>query len=207
MTGERCRTTRRGKAVWGWRLRAAGLLACAGLLASCGTQVRQGQTSSYLVLTNLQGASGATGTFGSTVLSDVVTIVNNVPTVFNDPGQASFDLQMKDPIGTAPSPNNSITLTQYHVEFVRSDGRNVPGVDVPYAFDGALTATVSGSANVGFTLVRHAAKEEAPLKALAFGGTPLTVIAKVTFYGHDQTGREVSTSGNIEITFWNFADA
>ena len=53
--------------------------------------------------------------------------------------------------------------------FIRADGRNTPGVDVPYGFDGAFTATVSGGEpTVGFELVRHIAKEEAPLAALAF---------------------------------------
>ena len=41
------------------------------------------------------------------------------------------------------------------------------GVDVPYGFDGAFTVTVAGAADASFTLVRHIAKEEAPLAALA----------------------------------------
>ncbi|MCK7469888.1 MAG: hypothetical protein MZU95_03085 [Desulfomicrobium escambiense] len=42
----------------------------------------------------------------------------------------------------APTPVNSVTVTRYHVAFKRSDGRNTPGVDVPYAFDGAATGTI-----------------------------------------------------------------
>jgi len=102
---------------------------------------------------------------------------------------------------------NSITITQYHVEYIRSDGRNVQGVDVPFAFDGAVTVTVAGTATVPFTLVRIQAKQEAPLAALAFGGgaNTITTIARVTFYGHDQNGREVSVSGNIEVSFSDWA--
>jgi hypothetical protein len=33
-----------------------------------------------------------------------------------------------------------------------------------------------------------------------------TAIATVTVYGHDQTGREASVSGNIGIGFANYAD-
>ncbi len=135
--------------MWG-----AAVLALAGavLSSSCGDQTRQGQTSSYLLLTTLEGASGAKpGTFGTVVSSDVITVVNQVPTIFADPGQAAFKLALKDPGSStspnAPTSNNFITLTQYHVEYVRSDGHNVPGVDVPYAFDGAATATVSDSTN------------------------------------------------------------
>jgi hypothetical protein len=199
------------KAVWGARIRLAGALACAVLVSSCGDMTREGTASSYLIMTSLTGTSGAKpGTFSSTLLSDVITVVNNVPSTFNDPGQATLQLAMKDagPTGSpnSPSQNNFITLTQYHVQYIRSDGHNIQGVDVPYAFDGGITATISGSSSVGFTLVRHTAKEEAPLQTLQSGSPPLTCIAQVTFYGHDQTGREVSVSGNIEITFSNFGD-
>ena len=104
---------------------------------------RQGQTSSYLVLTTLGGVGRQAGPFSTVVSSDVVTVVNSSVTIFNDPGQAGFQLALKDPGSSAspnsPTANNFITLTQYHVEYVRSDGHNVPGVDVPYAFDGAAT--------------------------------------------------------------------
>ncbi len=203
----------RRKAVWGAKAVTALMLAAAGLLsASCGDQTRQGQASSYLVVTSLQGASGASpDTFGTFLLSDVVTVVNSSSTIFNDVGQAAFQLALKDPGSSAspnaPTPNNFITLTQYHVEYVRSDGHNVPGVDVPFAFDGGVTTTISDTGTVAFTLVRNQAKLEAPLKALSLNGLVITTIAKVTFYGHDQTGREVSATGNIEISFANFADS
>jgi hypothetical protein len=199
------------KAVWGARVTLAAVFVCAMLGASCGKLTRQGTASSYLILTSLTGTSGAQpGTFSNTLLSDVITVINNVPSTFNDPGQAGFQLALKDPGSSTspnqPTPNNFITITQYHVEYVRSDGHNIQGVDVPYAFDGAVTATVTDAATVGFTLVRHEAKKEAPLATLNSGGAPLTTIARVTFYGHDQTGREVSVTGNIEITFLNLAD-
>jgi hypothetical protein len=201
----------RRKAVWSARRALAGALACTMLAASCGKQTREGTASSYLVLTTLQGASGAQpGTFGTVLQSDVITVVNGTATIFSDPGQAAFQLALKDPGSSTspngPTPNNFITITQYHVKYIRSDGRNVEGVDVPYSFDGAATVTVSDTASVGFTLVRTQAKQEAPLKALALNGLVVTTIAQVTFYGHDQTGREVSVSGNIEVSFANFGD-
>jgi hypothetical protein len=199
------------KAVWGARVALMGVLACAMLATSCGDLTRQGQAASYLVITNLQGASGAeSGTLANVVKSDVITVVNGSPTYFSDPGSATFQLALKDPGGAtspnSPTPNNFITITQYHVEYVRSDGRNQQGVDVPFAFDGAVTTTVSDTASVGFTLVRNQAKLEAPLKALQTNPIVITAIAKVTFYGHDQTGREVSVTGNIEVSFANFGD-
>jgi hypothetical protein len=203
------KTAKSRLALFGTRV---GLLIATALLSSCGQQVRDGQTSSYLILTTLQGASGAKpDDLGTVVSSDVITVVANTPTFFADPGSATFQLALKDPGSStspnAPTPNNYITLTQYHVKYVRSDGHNTEGVDVPYAFDGALTATVSDTTTVAFTLVRNQAKSEAPLKALAVNPIVLTTIAEVTFYGHDQTGRQVSVKGNIEISFANFGDA
>jgi hypothetical protein len=201
---ERKTTMIRKKAVWGARIVLA-LFAGAVLLVStsCGDAVRAGQGSSFLVISTLQGGPGDTGTLGSTLASDVLEDDGGF---FGDRGQATFTLQMKDPV-VSPSPNNSITLTQYHVEYVRADGRNTPGVDVPFPFDSGLTLTISGSGSTGFTLVRNQAKLEAPLTALRFGGGAkiISTIARVTFYGRDQTGHEVSVTGNIEVNFADWA--
>lgn len=190
----------RRKVVWGARGRLTVALTGVVLLMSCGQAVRQGQASSYLVLTSLTGGSAG----ASTVESDVIS---NTGSSFTDSGQAAFQVLMKDNGGLGPSPVNAITITQYHVEYVRTDGRNVQGVDVPFAFDGAVTATISASGGVAFTLVRIQAKQEAPLKALASAGgaQAITTIARVTFYGHDQTGREVSVTGSIQVTFADWA--
>jgi hypothetical protein len=202
----------RGKAVWGSRIRAAAALTTAALipllLTSCSEAIRSGQSPYYLTMVNLEGAPGLSTSFGSTLQSDVLNVTPaGVQSIASDNGRASLLLTAKDPQGPGPSPVNSITITQYHVEYVRSDGRNTQGVDVPFAFDGGVTATISGSATVAFTLVRVQAKQEAPLKALAFdgGANTITTVAHVTLYGHDQNGREVSVTGNIEVSFSDWA--
>jgi hypothetical protein len=199
------------KVVWGSGIRLAGAVVLATAISSCGDLTREGTSSSYLIVGVLQAASGADPTtFTSGLASDVITVKDNVATIFNDPARVTFKLGLKDP-GPASSPasptqNNWITLTQYHVQYLRSDGHNVEGVDVPYAFDGGLTGTVSDDTTVGFTLVRNQAKMEAPLAALTTNPIVLSTIARVTFYGHDQTGREVSATANIDVTFANFGD-
>jgi hypothetical protein len=162
--------------------------------------IRTGQASSYLVITTLTGGEQGSATVESDVISDEGGIAQ-------DSGQATLTLQMKDVGGPGPSPVNSITITQYHVEYIRSDGRNVQGVDVPFAFSSGVTATVVQSASVSFTLVRAQAKHEAPLRALAGhgGAQHINTVARVTFYGRDQTGREVSVTGNIEVSFADWA--
>ena len=101
-----------------------------------------------------------------------------------------------------------LSISSSAFEYTRADGHNIQGVDVPYAWDGAVTATISSTAStsVGFVLVRLAAKEEAPLFQLRTSNQILTVIAKVTFYGHDQTGNQTSITGSIQIDFGNFGD-
>ncbi len=42
--------------------------------------------------------------------------------------------------------------------------------------------------------------------ALRSNGVIINTIAEVTFYGRDQTGREVSVVANIQVDFGNFAD-
>jgi hypothetical protein len=199
------------KAVWG--ARAAAIIACAALTTSCGKLTREGTSASYLIINALEGAPGTSTNFSGVLQSDVLNTDPQTGTqsIAPDQGRAQFTLALKDAGSTnsptQPSQNNFITVTQYHVEYVRTDGRNVQGVDVPYAFDGAVTATVSGSTSVPFTLVRIQAKEEAPLQALAFGGgaRAISTIAHVTFFGHDQTGRDVSVTGNIEVDFADWA--
>jgi hypothetical protein len=202
----------RTKAVWGGRVKLAAACAIAlALLAitSCSKMIRTGQSPVYLQLTELQGGAGVSGAFGSVLQSDVLNFnpATGVGSIAPDRGQATFAVVLKDPVASTPSPANAITLTQYHVEYVRSDGRNTQGVDVPYAFDGAVTLTMGSGGSVGFTLVRVQAKQEAPLQALAFGGGANTIstIARVTFYGHDQNGRDVSVTGNIEVDFSDWA--
>lgn len=202
----------RHKAVWGSGTAVAMLVSCV-LFAGCG-KAREGRAAASLVIESLTGASGAEPEEYETELaSDVLTIVKSgteeVPTIFQDPGQVTLRLVMKDVAGgTAPTSNNWVTLTRYHVSYFRADGRNTPGVDVPYGFDGTITGTVTGSASFGFTLVRAAAKAEAPLPALVGGGGArfISAIAEVTFYGQDGHGNDVSATGRISVHFADWGD-
>jgi hypothetical protein len=194
------------KAVWGARVRLAGAIVALLATVSCGDLSRQGTASTYLIVSSLEAASGAApSTFSTNLASDVITVVNDFPTVFADGGQVTFTLATKDP-GAATSPQNFITIDRYRVRYLRTDGRNIEGVDVPYGFDGAFTVTVSGTASAGFTLVRVQAKEEAPLRALGANNGVISAIAEVTFYGQDQTGRAVTASARMSVNFANWGD-
>jgi hypothetical protein len=202
------------------RLLAA--LAVAAASISCGDAVRQGSSPVYLVIDSLLGSRGAVspGTPSSTLNSDVITNVTSpapcttdhpCPIVFGDSGQVTMHAPLKD-VGTtgalSPTTNNEVTITRYHVEYIRADGRNTQGVDVPYAFDGAVTATIGpgATATIGFVLVRNVAKQESPLVQLVSSTNLISAIGRVTFYGQDRTGNAVSATGEILITFGNFGD-
>ena len=191
--------------------------------ASCGDVVRSGRAPVFLVIDSLQASRGGptTGTFTSTLSSDVLTLVttpapcttdNPCPTIFGDSGQASLRLSPKDigPVGapTTPSSNNEVTITRVHISYRRTEGRNTPWVDVPFAFDTASTATVpaASAVTIGFPLVRNTAKEESPLVQLVSNGIIVSTIADVTFYGRDQVGNDISATGSIGIAFGNFGD-
>jgi len=206
---------------------ATRILALGALVAvstSCGDVVRSSRAPVIVVINSIQAQAGRAGGFGplgGVLLSDVITNVTSpppcapaspCPTIFNDVAQAQLSLALKD-IGTpavpaVPSTNNQVTITRVHIEYIRADGRNTPGVDVPWAFDGAVTATipVSGTATLGFEIVKHVAKEESPLVQLQQSASIITTIARITFYGTDIVGNEVSATGQIQVDFGNFGD-
>lgn len=200
---------------------AALLLAASALVTSaCGEVARTGRSPGYLQIVRLEAASGAEpDEFGNTLASDVLTLVkddddNLIPTIFGDNGRVEFRVGLKDPgpsaAPTQPSPLNAITLSQYRVVYKRSDGRNTQGVDVPYAFDGGLTFTVppAGTAAGTFSIVRIQAKEEPPLRNMAFNGGAqiISTVAEITFYGKDQSGNDVVATGTMSVSFGDFGD-
>lgn len=217
-------------AAWHPRRGALHQFACVGLLAavglvstSCGEVARTGRAPVFIIIEQIQAASGAEpDTLSAVLRSDVQTLVSQqqngqtvrVPTTFNDIGSATFRLALKNPgspvFPTTPSTLNEVTLTRYRIRFQRADGRNTPGVDVPHGFDGALTVTIpaTGTATAAFDVVRHQNKAEPPLSNMVGGGAAnlISTIAEITFYGRDQAGNEISASGFLTVNFGDFGD-
>ena len=182
----------------------AGLVLAALGGSACGSDtVREGQASSYLIIDRLVMEGGNEGApFQSDVVGD--------EGIFEDGAAVVLSAAMRDVTNpNGPTTNNLITINRYRVTFRRSDGRRTEGVDVPYAFDGAVTATVGPGdiVTVPFVIVRIQAKLEAPLAALRFHGGALAIstIADVTFFGRDQAGREVTVTGSTSVNFADWA--
>ena len=190
----------------------AGVLVCVVLVSGCiNDRLTALRSSSLLIIERIGAARG--GTSDAPIPTLLPSDVSTGGAVFDDIARVTTRVALKDP-GTAenpvsPTPSNFVTVTRYRVEYRRTDGRNTPGVDVPFPFDGGVTfTTVTGIQTGDFVLVRASAKLEAPLRALRDGGGAIVIntIAEVTFYGHDQTGAEVTASGAIGINFADWTD-
>ena len=198
--------------------RLAAVVLVAATTASCGSDLlRTGRSPVYLTISSFVLTNGATGDEGTNLLSDVQTIVEQqvggvsvrVPTIFNDTAVANIQVVAKDP--TRPTTAmNAVTVTRYRVTFRRADGRNTPGVDVPFGWDGGASVTISagGVGTVPFDIVRHSSKSEPPLRNLVNNGgiQYIYTVAEITFFGRDQNGNEVTVSGLVDVAFSDFGD-
>ena len=182
------------------------LLVVVSLIAAssaCGEFTREGRSPVVLVVDSLF-VNDDQGTLNSDVLTKGSTL--------NDMAEVEMRVILKDPgapgVTVNPTLLNAVTITRYRVEYRRTDGRSVQGVDVPYAFDSAMTITVpsDGTGTTTFQLVRHSAKEESPLRALSSNFDIISTIAYVPFYGRDQAGNDISATASIGIDFADFAD-
>jgi hypothetical protein len=161
------------------------------------------------------------------LLSDVVG--NDGVTVTADNVLVLVAVREKNPgLQTLPQVPLAVLLDKYEVHFVRSDGRNIEGVDVPRSFVGALSGAVdaqltTGQVPITVEVVRAQAKLEAPLSELRgqlvssgaatttppptdLQGRPLvvTMFAQVTIYGHTIKGNNVKDTSSAQIDFADF---
>ena len=74
------------------------------------------------------------------------------------------------------------------------------------ASNGGMTMQPQDNVDIIVELVRHVAKAEAPLAALAADRNIISTIATITFYGKDQAGNNVIVTGQVQVNFGNFAD-
>ena len=188
------------------------LLAASVFLTSCNPVENETESASLLIVESLTGLSMA-GIEGFFLQSDVLIqdAATGVTSVRADSAAASFRAATLDPNPLlGESPYNDIQLTRYVVRYVRADGQNREGVDVPYTFEGSLSALIriGVSTTVSFVIVREVAKQEPPLLNLraAYPGDVLNVTAKVDFYGHDLANKAVKATGMLPITFANYGN-
>lgn len=195
------------------KLRFLVLIIAALVLGGCVAKEGDTTSASFLVINSLTGNDLEGNAGSTTVFSDV----DMGGSIVNDNGVASVSTLTYNP--TEDSEAHDITyymnviVDQIDVEFMRTDGRNVEGVDVPYRFTQPINMIVPVDENVEipFVLIRHVAKLEAPLFALreiTSQGVVLQLVAKVTLHGKDLGGHRVApVSGYISVWCSNFADS
>ena len=191
-------------------LRLGVLAAFVLFLFSCNSVVKESESSTLLLLLDLT-AQDMDGNEANFLQSDVLYQDQETSTIYADIGEATLRAQLMDPsTGVLDSVYNDIELTKYTVKYARSDGKNTEGVDVPYSFDGALSAYIQVGSDVGvsFVLVREVAKLEPPLINLSEGRSEgvLQMTARIDFYGHDLIGNNVQATGYLTIFFANYAN-
>jgi hypothetical protein len=174
--------------------------------SSCSKLSKDTRSNSKLIIVNLTGTN-LLGEETNYLQSDVLT-ANLVVT--SDAAKAAFTAELLNPGAAEFSQYNDIMVTRYVVSYTRSDGKNVEGVDVPYSFEGYLSALVSigTSTEVNFIVVREVAKLEPPLVGLqdGRGDGVLQVKARVDFYGHDLANKSVTATGYLTIFFANYSE-
>lgn len=187
------------------------ILALGMLGVGCSPLVDESEAPNRLVVLEITttNVSGATGVLQSDVVTIVDTDAGPVATVFEDVAGVTFR-NTWFAFGVTPTDLNDLVVTRYRVTYQRSDGRNQPGKDVPFPFDGTLNVHVPVN-DVGtgqFTLVRAQAKLEEPLFSLRNGGAEgeLSVTAFIEFWAHDLIGRGVRTTATYPIHFADWAD-
>lgn len=106
---------------------------------------------------------------------------------------------------------NDLVLERYEVHYIRSDGRGVEGVDVPFSLTGNLAQIIPEGGETTFSLevVRRQAKVEPPLGNLVGGGGAfvVTMFAEITLHARTQIGQVAnSVTGRLQLDFADFAD-
>lgn len=178
---------------------AAALAAVAALaMGGCGADYVEGDTSSVLLLIN--NIAG-----GTPQLSDVR---GEQGAIINCQIELELTARPKNPtspVGVA----EDVRLNRYTVTYRRADGRSQEGIDVPFAISGNTTALVSSEGTATTTLavdlVRHQAKLEPPLMNIT-GLQVVTMQADITVFGRTVSGKNVTSSGSVQVTFADFAD-
>ncbi len=195
------------------KLKLLVLIIAALALASCQAKEDDSTSASFLVITSLTGNDLAGKAGSTTVFSDVITNGS----IINDSAVAVVTALTYNP--TEDSEAHDITyymnviVDQVDVEFMRTDGKNTEGVDVPYHFSQPMNmlVEVDKTASIPFILIRHVAKMESPLIQLRDFPSEefvLQLLAKVTMHGKDLAGHRIApVSGYLTVWCANFADA
>jgi hypothetical protein len=171
-------------------------------LGACGSAdyVTNSQASVLLIVAAING--------GAVLDSDVRNGADS-NVVCPDTVTVTLAVRNKNLQADAPRVPGAVLIQRYQVQYSRSDGLSVQGVDVPYTVSGALSSAVdvatSGGEDVPIEVVRRQAKLDPPLSNIT-GYDIVTMFATITISGQTVSGDSVTASGSMQIDFANFGD-
>ena len=180
-------------------------------LFSCNPVADESRSDSILVVLSVTGTDIEDNEVNF-LQSDVVNVDpdTGAESVTGDAANVTFTAKLIDPSVTDASHYNSVQVTRYTVQYIRSDGKSIEGVDVPYSFEGAISVLVEidSITEASFIVVREVAKLEPPLIELSEGRGEgvMEVVARIDFYGHDAANNTVKATGYLTIFFANYID-
>jgi hypothetical protein len=192
----------------------AALAALAALTAlACNPIENSTQSASLLTVVSITGLDIAAKDANFTQSDVLVTnSTTGLSTITDDVAKATLSastLALNPPAGT--SQYNDIQLDKMVITYIRTDGRNTQGVDVPYSFEQNLSQVihVGQETTFSFIIVRASAKQEPPLIGLRAGATRGEVLytnARIDFYAHDLAGKKITATGYLPVEFADFAN-
>src|SRR5512138_1773843 len=194
-------------------MRRLGVVVAAAIaLASC-NNLTDSSAAVELRILKVQATQGWEGSSAQPVdmlFSDVRTCFST----WNDNAFLSMDLIAKNPNYKDINERtmNDVLVNRYEVKYVRSDGHNVEGLDVPYKITGGMSAMVllnaTQATDAAIVVVRHTAKSEAPIATLVTGGNEdlISVTGVITVWGQTTSGDTVTATGYLPITFGDFGE-
>ena len=192
----------------------AALAVLAALAAlSCNPIENSTQSASLLTVVTITGMD-ITNKDSNFTQSDVLTTdaATGLSTITDDVAKATLaasTLAPNPPAGI--SQYNDIQFDKIVISYSRTDGRNSPGVDIPYSFEQNLSQLIriGEQTTISFVIVRASAKQEPPLIGLRAGATRGEVLytnARIDFYAHDLAGKKVTATGYLPVEFADFAN-
>jgi hypothetical protein len=182
------------------------------LLASCNPVENKTTSASQLIVQSVLGVD-LKGNLVNYLQSDILIqdAESGGLSWQGDAAKVTFVAQTLDPdpiLGT--SSFEDIQVTRYVVSYIRSDGKNVPGKDVPYSFEGNLSVLVrvGQTSDASMIVVREVAKQEPPLVNLQYAerGDVLNMTIRIDFYGHDLANKPVQATGYLPVFFANYGN-
>jgi len=176
-------------------------------LSGCIAGENDSTASSRLIIETILGLD-LDGSTDSTIA--FVDVYDSETGVTNSPGKVIVTASLMDPT-VEPTFYQDITVDQIDIEYSRTDGQSIQGVDVPYSFSQyfSVLVPIGTRIEIPVNLVNHDAKMEPPLIGLYNLGQNkiLKLEAKLTIHGKDQAGNRIlPVSGKISLWCADFGN-